>query len=459
MTDSLGRLALALTRWSERWIPSSFVIAVLLTAVTFALSLALTSTSLLDAIGYWGDGFWELLSFSMQMSLIMVSGYMVAVSAPVDRFLTRLARIPRSPRGAVAFMACFSMGLGLLHWGLSIVGSAVLLKRLARRQPGVDYRLLVTAGYLGMGLTWHAGLSASAPLLVATPGHFLEAQMGVLPLSQTIFSAFNLLLAGVVLVVFGTLVPALHPKPAHALTVDPRILAEEKGEEGAADATASSNDPDRSPSRRSFAEWIDHSPALGWIVGALGLIWLTRYFGAKGWTAITLNVVNFTYLMLAITLHGRGSKIVAAAEGGVRLTSGVILQFPFYAGMYGIIKGSGLVDVLGDAFVRVATPESYPLLVYWYSGIVNYFVPSGGSKWAIEAPYILQAGQTLGVEHAKTVMAYAWGDMLTDIIQPFWALPLLRAARLDFRHILGYCMLVFVLYATLVSGAFWLLGR
>lgn len=444
--EFLGRIALALNRWSERWIPSSFSIAVLLTLVTFGLAVGLTDTTPLQALVSWGDGFWELLSFSMQMSLVMVAGYMVATSGPVDRALSHLARLPRGPRSAVAWMALLSMALGLLNWGLSIVTSAVMVRRFARHQPRVDYRLLVTAAYLGMGFTWHAGLSASAPLLVATPKHFLEAEIGLIPLTETIFSSFNLGLAALVLLTFGILVPALHPRAGTAFTVDPGLLREDEAvAEGAEDPP---------PKRFEFADWIDRAPFLGWLLALGGFLWLGRHFAQKGWTALSLNVVNFLFLSLACALHGRPKRIVSAAEGGVRLIGGVVLQFPLYAGMYGIIKGSGLAEVLGAAFVASANAQSYPLLVYWYSGIVNYFVPSGGSKWAIEAPYILAAGKTLAVAPPKVVLAYAWGDMMTDLIQPFWALPLLRAARLDFRHILGYAMLLFLIYALLVSIAF-----
>jgi short-chain fatty acids transporter len=354
--DALGRVALALTRWSERWIPSSFAIALLLTFLTAALAMTLTPTSPLACVTYWGDGFWELLSFGMQMTLIMVSGYVVAVAPAVDRLLARVARLPRGPRSCVALMAFLSMALGLLHWGLSIVVSAVMVKRFARHEPRVDYRLLVTAGYLGMGLTWHAGLSASAPLLVATPGHFLEAQMGVVPLAETVFSTFNLVLALLVLAGFTLLLPLLHPRAGRALTVEPERLEEERtaSERSAVTDTGGAG---------GFAAWIDHWPALGWIVGAAGLVWLVRHLGVHGWTAITLNVVNFTFLMLGVALHGRASRLVAAAEGGVRLASGVVLQFPFYAGIYGIIKSSGLTEVLGRAFAELATPRTYPLFV------------------------------------------------------------------------------------------------
>ncbi len=446
--DVLSRLALALNRWSERWIPSSFSIAVLLSLLTLVLALALTETGPAQAVVFWGDGFWELLSFAMQMALVIVAGSMVATSPAVDRLLGALARRPRGPRSCVAWMALLSMGLGLVNWGLSIVTSAVMVRRFARHNPQVDYRLLVTSAYLGMGFTWHAGLSASAPLLVSTPKHFLQAEIGLVPLAQTVFSPFNLGLAAVVVVFFGALVPALHPRPGRALTVDPAWLADE------GPAAEARSDAPPATGRWSFAAWIDGSPVLGWLMALAGFGWLGRHFVTQGWTALSLNVVNFLFLMLAFALHGRPSRIVAAADEGVRLVGGVVLQFPLYAGMYGIIKGSGLAEVIGGAFVAIADARTYPLIVYWYSGLVNYFVPSGGSKWAIEAPYILAAGKTLGVGVPKTVLAYAWGDMMTDLIQPFWALPLLRAARLDFRHIMGYAMLLFLVYVFLVSAAF-----
>jgi short-chain fatty acids transporter len=163
--------------------------------------------------------------------------------------------------------------------------------------------------------------------------------------------------------------------------------------------------------------------------------------------------------MSAILLHPSAASVIAAAERGAALLAGVVLQFPFYAGMYGVIQGTGLAVVFGDVIARLATPGTLPLWLYWYSGAVNYFVPSGGSKWAIEAPYVVEAAARLGVPVPQVVLAYAWGDMATDIIQPFWALPLLAVARIDFRDILGYAAVVFVVYNVVVSAGFWLLPR
>jgi len=310
----------------------------------------------------------------------------------------------------------------------------------------VDYRLLVCAAYFGMGATWHSGLSASAPLLVATPGHFLEKTIGVIPIASTIFHPFNLVLTLIVVGLLAVLVAVLHPRPADTVIVSPEAL------EGFAEFAP----PLRPATARGFATWIDYARWLNLLVGACGLAWLAWYFGTKG-PVLTLDVLNFAFLTLAILLHPSPASVFTAADEGAKLLGGIVLQFPFYAGMYGVIQGTGLATALGTWIARIAEPETLPLLLYWYSGLVNYFVPSGGSKWAIEAPYLVDAAQRLGVGIDQVVVAYAWGDMATDLIQPFWALPLLAAARLDFRDIMGYAMLVFLVYCAVVSVAFWLM--
>lgn len=443
----VATLATALTRWSTRWVPDAYVLAVLLTAVAAALALAFTPATVPQVVEYWGRGFWELLAFSMQMSLIIFTGYVVAVAPPVARLLDRLASLARTPRGAVTLMALVSMVLGLINWGLSIVGSAVLVRFLARRVRQVDYRLLVAAGYLGMGTTWHAGLSASAPLLVATPGHFLEKEIGLIPVTETIFHPFNLVLVGVVLAVMTVLVPALHPSRKETVTVDPAVLAE--------------MEEFRPPAREEAtpATAIEHSPWVNLFIGLAGLAYLVLYFRGKGLGAININVVNFLFLMLGVLLHVKPASLLKAAEEAGKYVWGVILQFPFYAGIFGIVQYSGLSDRIGDWFVSFASPQTYPVIVYWYSGLLNYIVPSGGSKWAIEAPYIMKAGAELGVPKELTVLSYAWGDMMTDMIQPFWAIPLLSVARLRFRDVMGFAVLIFIVYAALTSLAFLLAPR
>lgn len=438
----MQRLASALTRWSTRWVPDAWVIAILLSAVTFGLGLILTPSSPLTLVRYWGDGFWELLSFAAQMSLILMTGYILAVTPLFSRWLDALAGVPRNPRQAIALMAFVSLSLAWINWGLSIVGSAVFVRAIVKRQRGVDYRLLVASAYLGLGLLWHSGLSSSTPLLVATPGHFMEAQLGLVPVTQTIFNPFNLGLALVVLVVFTLLPPLLHPPASEVYEADPGLMQDE-----------GFRAPER-PAVMTPAVWIEHSRWVNLAVGAAGILWLGLHFADKGLSGVNLNVVNFVFLMLGILLHRTPVAFLKAASDAGQFVWGVLIQFPFYAGIFGIIKFSGLESVLAEAFVRFSTPATFPALVTLYSGVLNYIIPSGGAKWAVEAPYIIEAARQMGVSMPLTVLGYAWGDMLTDIIQPFWAIPLLAVAKLSFRDIMGYGVLFGAVNAVIVLGAF-----
>ncbi len=443
----LQRLATALTRWSLRWVPDAWIIAVILTVLTFLLGLAFTPSGPYELIQYWGNGFWVLLTFAMQMCLIIMTGYILSVSPPFRRLLNWLAGLPKSPAQSVALMGLVSMILAWINWGLSIVGSAVFVRYMVRKQRGVDYGLLVCAAYLGLGGMWHSGLSASAPLLVATPKHFMEAEMGVIPVAQTIFTPFNLGLAVVILIVWTALSYLMHPTPENTIEADPALLKEE-----------GSTTPEK-PAQMTPAERIFHAPWVNLFVGIIGLIWLFWHFSTKGLgRGITLDVVNFTFLFLGILLHWTPASFIKAATEAGGYIWGVAIQFPFYAGMFGIIRDSGLAQVMANWFTSIASAQTYPLIIYWYSGILNYFVPSGGSKWAIEAAYVVQAAKNLGVGLPTAVVSYAWGDMMTDVIQPFWAIPLLGVAKTEFRNIMGYAIVFFLVYIVVTSLAFLLVA-
>ncbi len=464
----LQRLATVMTRWSTRYVPDAWIIAVILTVFAWFLAFFLSPgfkpaglPELPGALGldkaailmrYWGAGFWVLLTFAMQMALIIMTGYIVAVSPPFRRLLNYLAGLPKSPKGSVALMALVSMLLSFLNWGLSIVGSAVFARFMVKKQKGVDYRLLIAAAYLGLGTTWHSGLSASAPLLVATPGHFMEKQLGVIDITQTIFHPFNLLVAAIVIIFLTIYTPLLHPKPGDTVEADPALLQEEEFK-------APQKPKDATP-----GESLEYSPIINIIIALLfGLVFLWQYFTAApasgvvtlqiALSRINLDTVNLIFLMIGVLLHWTPASLLKAAREAGGFIWGVVLQFPFYAGIFGIIQYSGLQNVIAGWFVAIANPQTYPAIIYWYSGILNYFVPSGGSKWAIEAPYVVQAASTLKVSQALNVLTYAWGDMMTDIIQPFWAIPLLGVAKLNFRDIMGFCLMIFIPYVIVITLA------
>ena len=428
--------------------PSAFSIAAGLTLTIFLAGWLAGGASLVDCIRFWGDGFWVLLEFGMQMCLMLVAGYLLASSPLVKHLLTLLTSHFQTPRNAIAGLALLSMALSWINWALGIVGGAVLARLFARRVTQLDLRLIVAVAYLGLGCTWHAGLSASAPLLVATPGHFLESEIGLIPTELTIFHPFNLLLTLAVLISLTFLVWQL-------ARWTPLSLSQTQAQRARLGRIDSPNPAATArEGRPSLASILDRGYWLNGLLGACGLAWVVTTW-LDNQLQVTFNSINFLLLFLGITLHPSPDSVTRSAKEAVSFVHGIILQFPFYAGMFGIMKGTGLSAVLGNAFVSVASARTLPLLVYWYSGIVNYFVPSGGSKWAIEAPYLVAAAQNLGVPINQVVLAYAWGDMATNLLHPFWALPLITATGLEFREILGYGIVVFCFYVSLVSLAIW----
>jgi short-chain fatty acids transporter len=443
-TPLLPRVAEAFARVSVRWVPDSLSIACVLTLLTFAMALTVGGASLREAVVAWGDGFWGLLAFSMQIVVVIFAGYVVAVSPLVTRGLESLARAPRSPRQAVAFTAAASMALCWLNWGVGLIAAAMLVRAVGRRHPGADYRLLVAAAYLGMGTTWHAGPSGSVPLLLATPGSFMVKD-GLIPapigLAETIFTAPNLVLMVLGLVLFPAVAALMHPAADRTVAPPP----------GAIDALVRF-EPPRRPQAPSPAERLMYGGWLNRLVGGIGLAYVVLA-ASGGAFSLTLDTVNLTFLCLAIFLHPSPAAVLKASEEAARSLYGVVLQFPLYSGIYGVMKGTALAGLIARGFIAVASTATYPGVVFWYSAVLNYFVPSGGGKWALEALYVLEAGRALQVPTAHVAMAYAYGDMATNLVQPFWAIPLLGVARLEFRDILGYEAILFLLFALLVSGA------
>ena len=439
-----------LTRWSERWIPDALVIVWILSVVAFVLALIWGNVGPKGALLAWGKGFWALLEFGMQMCLIMITGYILACSPPIKKIMDGLASLPNEdkPWQAIMAMALFSMITAWFQWGLSLIASAMFALFLIRRNPKTDYRLLIASAYLGLGCTWHSGLSGSATLLVNTPNNFLiqgKYLDATIPTTQTIFSGFNLILTVIVVVVITILMCLMHPTPEKTYKVKPELL----------DQLKLYVPPDRPTRKLAVSEWLNWWPGFNLIVAAAGLIWLGWEVAAKGFAAsVNLNNINLFFLMLGVLFHWRPWAFLKAAEDAGKATWGVIIQFPFYAGIFGLFKFTALADAIAAAFVAISTPSTFLLIIYWYSGIENYFVPSGGSKWAITAPFILSAAKQLGVSFDKVVLTYAWGDMLTDMIQPFWAIAMLAIAKLEFREIMGWLMLVFIVYAILTSVAF-----
>jgi short-chain fatty acids transporter len=463
MTEQPGpvaRVALALTDWTERWVPDAFIFALIATLLVIVAALTATPASLVQTVDAWGRGFWDLIPFTLQMALVIITGHVLATSPPMERLIRAIAGWPRSPRGAVALVAFFALGSSWFNWGFSLVFSAVLAIEIARRVEGVDYRALAAASMLGLGSIWAQGLSGSAALQMATPGALQPAIRdivshgglvtgGLIPFRHTIFLwqsfvAVLIEIAVVVLVMYLATPPLGRGKTARDLGID-------LGEFRIQSSDARTLTP---------GQYLEHSPVLMWLVVLLGGAYLVRYFAqsAEPLNALNLNILNFAFLLLGFLLHGTPARLMRAVQEATPAVWGVILQFPFYAGIAGIITTTHLNEQVANLFVRVSTPATFPPLVALYSAVLGVFVPSGGSKWVIEAPYVIAAAHTLKVHLGWVVSAYDLGEALANLLQPFWMLPILGLFKLGARDVMGYTIVVFLALAPVVLVLVTLLG-
>lgn len=423
----------------QKYLPDPYLFAVILSLIVFVMGMGIAKNTPLQMIVHWGGGFWGLLAFSMQMALVLVTGHTLASSPPFKKLLGAIAGAMKNPTQAIITTTVVAVIASWINWGFGLVIGALLAKEMARKVKGVDYPLLIACGYIGF-VVWHAGFSGSVPLTIATKGHFLEKTMGIIPTSETIFASWNLIPVLILLVTLPILTKAMMPEEDKVITINPDLLKEET----AAVLEKSNMTP---------AEKMENSSLLSIIVGIMGLSYLAWYFGTKGF-ALNLDIVNFIFLIVAILFHGTPKKFLIALAEAAKGTGGIILQFPFYAGIMGMMTQSGLAAIISQWFVNISTGTTFPLFAFLSAGLVNLFVPSGGGQWAVQAPIMVPAGAELGVPMAKTAMAVAWGDAWTNLIQPFWALPALGIAGLGARDIMGYCVVALIWSGIIISGAF-----
>ncbi len=433
----------------QRWLPEPFIFAILLTFVAAVIAMPICHQTPIEVIEHWGGGVWNLLAFAMQMALVLVCGSTLAAAPSIKQGIDALARIPKSPAAAIALVTIVSALCCWLNWGFGLIVGVIFAKAIARHLSGVDYRLLIASAYSGF-VVWHAGLSGSIPLTMATPGDALStATNGALtspvPVSQTILDPHNIVIVVLVIVAITVANTLMHPKK-DAVTVDPALL-----EEGTENFGELKNTKDFTPAQR-----MEHSPLLSWMIALLLASYLVVKLVFRG-GSLDLGIVIMIFLSLGLMLHGSPLAYVRAFGKAATGASGIILQFPFYAGIMGIITGVGasgicMGTVIADACIRISNPTTYPLLTFLCAALLNMFVPSGGGHWAIQAPIMFTAGADLGVDAGLTGTAIAWGDAWTNLIQPFWALPALAIAKLSARDIMGYCLVDLLITGVIICG-------
>lgn len=431
----------------QRYLPEPFIFAIILTVVAFVVAMPVCRQTPLEVVEHWGNGVWSLLAFAMQMALVLVCGSALAAAPVVKKGISALASLPKTPAGAIALVTGVSAVACWLNWGFGLIVGVIFAKEIARKLRGVDYRLLIASAYSGF-VVWHAGISGSIPLTMATPGAGLkEITRGALsnpvPISATVLDPHNLVMVALVITALVLVNSLMHPKGPQVITVDPALLVED--------------DPKPVENPDTPAEKMENSRLLSWVIALLGLSFVVIKLFFRG-GSLDLNTVILIFLFLGVILHKTPLAYVNAFTKSASGAAGILLQFPFYAGIMGILMGVGksgicLGTVISDAFINISTPVSYPLFTFLCAAVLNMFVPSGGGHWAIQAPIMFTAGADLGVDPGLTGMAIAWGDAWTNLIQPFWAIPALAIAKLNAKDIMGFCLIdLFVSGAIICTG-------
>lgn len=427
-------------------VPSPLAIAVGLTIFTMLLAWTATVPDdkgliayLPDIFGFWQKGIWTLLSFAMQMMLMLCLGYVLALSPIVDRAINRLVKLCASQHTAV-LMICFStLVVAFFNWGLGLIFGAIISRRFgesfSHRGIPFNYPLMGAAGYTGL-MVWHGGLSGSAPLKVAEKGHFLAASMGVVPISETLFSPMNLSVTVTVLLVIPLFAWWMARRDAVCVVAE-SFFHHAAGQQG--------------------EETFRRQPVVLLFGLMMLLVAVVPLFTGDGafYRGINPNFINLLLFALCLLAMGNFERFLKAVDEAIGSTSGIMIQFPLYAGIMGLMKYSGLMVLISQSFVEISTASTFPLLAFVSAGIVNIFVPSGGGQWAVQGPILVNAAQQLGVGTPKVVMSLAYGDQLTNMVQPFWALPLLGITALKPAQLLPYTIRFMGVAAVIYALALW----
>ncbi|KAB1076169.1 short-chain fatty acid transporter [Methylobacterium planeticum] len=453
---SLARLGIRFTAWAERWFPDAFIF-VAIAVVIVALGAFANGAPAPAIAKSFGDGFWSLIPFTMQMAFVTIGGYVVATSPPVQALIDRMAALPKTGRGAVGFVAAATMVSSFLSWGLSLIFGGLLARALARRTDlRMDYRAAGAAAYLGLGATWALGLSSSAAQLQANPASLpknLLAITGVIPFSETIFLWQSMLVALILFVISVVIAYASAPGQTAAVTAADLGI----------DVARESEDVGRP---QQPGEWLEHSPILTILLVLLAMGWVVQEFARQSWiTAISnLNTYNLLFLTLGLLLHWRPKRFLVAVARSVPATAGILIQYPLYAAISSMLTnakngaGTSTSDVITHAFVSLNTTGSFPLSMGVYSAVLGFFVPSGGGKWLLEAPYVMQAANELKVHLGWAVMVYNAAEALPNLINPFWMLPLVGILGLKARDIVGFSFLQLLVHLPVVLFLLWALA-
>lgn len=453
----LERFALRISNWSEKWFPDSYIFA-LLGVIIVSFAAICIGAPVQDVASSFGNGFWSLIPFTLQMTMLIIVGYVVSVSAPVKKLIQMMARIPHSGRSAIVLVATTSLLISLVNWAVSTILTALLVIALAKRKElHMDYRAAAAAAIIGMGATWALGISSSAAQLQANKASLPESiynLTGVIPFTETIFLWQSMLMTLILVIVSIAIAYWSAPKGDNVKTMQDFELSFDEEEKTEVKSTRP-------------GDWLENSPLLTIVVVALGLIWMFIEFSKTNpiIAISSLNTYNFVFLMLGLALHRTPRNFLNAVSQAVPAVSGILIQFPLYGSIAFIMTQAlnsedlSLSHYIAEFFVSIASKETFAIVMGIYSAVLGFFVPSGGGKWIIEAPYVMQAANDLQVHLGWSVQIYNAAEALPNLINPFFMLPMLGILKLKAKDVIGFTVTQLVVHLPLVLFLLWILGR
>jgi len=426
----------------ERYYPDAFIFVIILSVITFISALILTEASVSSALLAWGDGLSMLFTFTAQITIIMIGAHSLAHTESVQNFLTRIGQLPNSAYQAYSLVA-FTAGIAsLCAWSFGLIIGAIMARSVAKeclKKPfKIHYPLLVASAYSGY-VIWHMGYSSSSALFVATPGHLLEDKIGVLPVTETILSPINIVLALIALATITIICPLMRPKNEDAIEIDPALL------------TDNHQKSVQKKDKVTLVEKFENHRSLSIFLGIAIFTYIAVTYTQKGFS-LTLDFVSWTFLASGLLLANSPMHYIKLVNNAAGTVGPIILQYPFYSGIMGLMATTGLMKVISDWIISIATPETLGFFAFLSGGFINMFVPSGGGQWAVQGPIMIEAALSLNVAPEVVVLGVAYGDQWSNMIQPFWLIPILAITGLRMRQVLGYTFVIF-LFTGLIYGS------
>ncbi len=435
----------------ENFYPDAFIFVIVLSVLTFLLAVFNTDSSIIETFEAWGTGLPKLFTFTAQICIIMITAHALAHTKPVENILSKIGSYPASQIQAYALVTFISGLASLFAWSFGLIVGGIVSKFVAigcaKKRIKIHYPLLVASAYSGY-VIWHMGYSSSAALFVSSADHSLINKIGIIPVTDTIFNPFNITIAIFTLLIITIVNPLMRPNNDSEINeIDSNVFR----------FTDKSDSDDMNKKIRSPAQVIENKRFISFFLAISLLLFIGLIFYKKGFS-LDLNIVSWSFLGIGLLLSNSPIHYVKLVNRASITVGPIILQYPFYAGIMGIMADTGLINVLAEKISSIATADTLGFYSFLSGGLVNMFIPSGGGQWAVQGPVMIEAANYLNVKPYVIVLGVAYGDQWTNMIQPFWTIPLLAIAGLHMRQIMGYTFVIFIITGIIYGSAMLYLG-